>query len=168
MLSLLFGSSNAVIMRHDTFPSPSGSLNVAYVTQLIWGFVLHMTSLVIKGKTEILQRLPVFSCVSWTGRQYASTQLLYLPFYFLFCCCLWAESVTFHFCAAIIISGRGCSISTTGVLIKIQDPPVREFQETLSLHQINEVSEPHGYVDSFTNDQVYPGNQDTKRQEVII
>lgn len=64
MLSSLFGSSDDVIMRHDTFLSPLGSLNVAYVTQLIWGFVLHMTSLVIKGKTEILQRLVFLSCVS--------------------------------------------------------------------------------------------------------
>lgn len=33
-------------------------------------------------------------------------------------------------CAAIIISGSGYSISTTGFLSKTLDPPVREFQET--------------------------------------
>lgn len=33
-------------------------------------------------------------------------------------------------CAAIIISGSGYSISTTGFLSKILDPLVREFQET--------------------------------------
>lgn len=46
-----------------------------------------------------------------------------------------------------IISGMGCSISTTGLLIKVYNPQVREFHETLSLHQINKVPKPRGYVD---------------------
>lgn len=52
-------------------------------------------------------------------------------------------------CAAIIISGSGYSISTTGFLRKILAPLLREFQEILSLHQINEVSEHHAYIDMF-------------------
>jgi len=46
-----------------------------------------------------------------------------------------------------MISGMGCSISTTGLLIKVYNPQVREFHETLSLHQINKVPKPRGYVD---------------------
>lgn len=57
---------------------PLGSLNVA---QLIWGFVLYLTSSVIKGKAEILQGLTLLSCVSLTDRKCVSRWLLYFIFF---------------------------------------------------------------------------------------
>lgn len=86
-------------------------------------------------------------------------------FFFIYFCEL---NLYLHFCAPVIISGRGCSTITMGFLIKVQDPPVREFWETLSLHQISEVPKPHGCRDKLYNDQGCPRITDTKRQEVII
>lgn len=62
---------------------PLGSLNAA---QLIWGFVLYLTSLVIKEKAEILQRLTPLSCVSLTDRKCVSRWLLYFIFFFFTSC----------------------------------------------------------------------------------
>lgn len=57
--------------------------------------------------------------------------------------CSWVFLCVFLVCflfpflqVVLMISGTGCSIST-GLLFKVHNPQIREFHETLSLHQIN-------------------------------
>lgn len=57
------------------------------------------------------------------------------------CSCLFVCLFLFPFLQVVLaISGTGCSISTTGLLIKVHNPQVRELHEILSLHQIKFLS----------------------------